>query len=225
MDTRGVTTGYFDARGKLCGVGDVTRGMRLPRFFFLLLVPVAAACSSTTMGEGDGTTGSNGGSPSSAETRGFDFAIASSGANTQFSELKVATVYGSFCQGQAPNKTCSFTGSLTENGCTAILNVAFVGTPAAGQAFPVVVDATTPPGKGTVNYTEACNDGAMKAWKATAGTIILDAVSPPAAGTATGKVSFSVQRATMSAAPLGAGKAQGTFTVSGSGKDVDAAGM
>jgi hypothetical protein len=129
---------------------------------------------------------------------------------------------GSFCQGASPNKACSFTGSITDGttGCTAIVNAAFVGDPSDGAAFPIVPDPTTPQGKGELSYTETCNSGATKMWKATAGTLTLGKVVPPAPGLVTGTLSFTIQGATMDVAPAGAGDAKGTFGVAGSASNV-----
>src|SRR5207249_3431340 len=112
-----------------------------------------AACSSSATGSsGDGTSGGTSGAPGStpgtpppgqssggapvppgtppaSTDGGFDFTFTNAGANITLADLKVAPVYGAFCQNQAPNRVCSFTGNVTKSGCTGILNVGFVGTP------------------------------------------------------------------------------------------------
>jgi hypothetical protein len=202
------------------------------------LVAVFAACSSTSTEPGTGDAGSSGTSGASSGTSGassgtsggtsggvdagtdggFDFVFTGGGSDIKKTDFKVAPVAGSFCQGTSP-KTCSFTGSITVSGCTYILSVAFVGPLTAGTSFPVVVDPSTPPGKGTVNYSEICG-ATSKAWKATGGTITLDVVTPPATGFATGTMTLSVEAATMAPAPNGAGGATGAFSVSGKGANV-----
>jgi hypothetical protein len=129
---------------------------------------------------------------------------------------------GSFCQGVSPNRVCSFTGSITDGatGCTAILNAGFVGDPTVGTAFTFVTDPTTPPGKGELSYTETCNSGATKMWKASAGTLTLDKVIPPSPGLVTGTLSFTIQGGTMDVAPAGAGDAKGSFSAAGTATDV-----
>lgn len=211
--------------------------MRSSRVLLLPFLAACAACSSTPeapeKGADAGTSsGSMGGespspgAPSGAEpesppqaTDGFDFAFASSGANVSREGLVVPSPMGAFCQGASPNKTCSFTASVTEGGCTYILNAAFVGDPPASTAFPFAADPTTPPGKAQLTYTEACG-AKTRMWRASAGTLTLLRFDAPAAGTVTGTASFSVEGATMGPAPAGAGEATGAFTVSGEARNV-----
>ena len=194
--------------------------------------------SSGTSG-GSGTSGSSGGTsgastsggtsgggtsggPDAGFEGGFDFTLTGGGSDLKQTVFQVAPVYGAFCMGAgAGMRTCSFTGNVTvaSSGCTFILNVAFVGPLTTRTSFPVVTDPTTPPGKGTVNYTEVCG-ATTKMWKGTGGTITLDVVTPPAAGLPTGTASFTVQGATMAPAPNGAGGATGSFTISGKGANV-----
>jgi hypothetical protein len=194
----------------------------------------ASSSSSSTGGSSSSSSSSSGGTSSSSSSSGspggkdastdggFDLTFTNTGANTTRTAFKVAPVMGAFCQGASPNKACSFTASITDGttGCTAILNAAFVGDPTDGAAYPIAVDPTTPPGKGEISYTETCNGGATKMWKATAGTLTLGKVIPPSPGLVTGTLSFTIQGATMDVAPAGAGDAQGTFSVAGSASDV-----
>jgi len=174
-----------------------------------------------TSGTG-GTSGGTSGGPDAGFDGGFDLAFTGGGPDIKQTVFQVAPVRGSFCMGAgAAGKVCSFTGSVTvpSSGCTFIVNVAFVGPLTPATAFPVAVDPTTPPGKSTVNYTEVCG-ATTKIWKATGGTVLLDANTPPAQGLSTGAASFSVQGATMAPAPNGAGGASGTFTITGKGVNV-----
>jgi collagen type VII alpha len=189
--------------------------------------PSSSSGTSGTSGTSGGTSGTSGGTSGTSGTSGgvdagfdggFDFTFTGGGTDIKQADFKVAPVYGAFCMGTTP-KTCSFTGSVPATGCVYILNVAFIGPLTVGTSFPVVADSSTPPGKGTVNYTESCG-ATSKMWKGTGGTITLDVVNPPAAGLATGTMTFSVQAATMAAAPTGAGGATGTFSVSGKGANV-----
>ena len=191
---------------------------------FVALTSLASGCSSTSTQSGAVDSGP--GAPADAGVDastdgGFSFAFANGGTDVTRTTFKVAPVLGSFCMGTSP-KTCSFTGSVTDaaSGCTAILNAAFVGPLDVGTVFPIVSDASTPPGKGDVTYTETCSGGSTKTWKANSGTLTLDAVTPPAKGLATGTLSFSVKGATLSPAPIGAGAAKGSFDASGSGSNV-----
>jgi hypothetical protein len=220
------------------------------RLAVLLFVPFVGACSSTTSipGAADGSASSSSGSASSSSggssssssggsssssssgnpgndastDGGFDFVFANSGANIAETTFKVAPVQGSFCQGASPNLTCSFTGSITNgtSGCTAIVNAAFVGDPVQATSFQLVADAPTPAGKGEVAYTEYCTTGATKMWKSTGGTLTLTKVTPPPKGLPTGTLSFTIAGATLAVAPLGAGDAKGSFTVSGTASNV-----
>jgi hypothetical protein len=190
-------------------------------------VSLSAACSSTsttpaaTADSGPGSPADGGGGVDASTDGGFSFVFANGGTNIARTDFRVAPVSGSFCMGTSP-KQCSFTGSITDTatGCTGILNAAFVGGLTVGAAFPIVADATTPEGKGDFTYTETCSNGVSKTWKATAGTLTLSAVTPPAQGLVTGTLSFSVTGATMAPAPVGAGNATGTFDASGTASHV-----
>jgi len=111
------------------------------------------------------------------------------------------------------------TGSVYANGCLTTLNVAFTGPLTAGTSFPFVADAPVPEGKSYLTYSEMCGSD-TKAWRATAGSMSLDSVTPPAQGLTTGKVSYTVTGATMAPAHMGGGTAAGTFNAAGSSKDI-----
>ena len=185
--------------------------------------------TSGTSGGSSGTSGTSGGSSGTSGSSGadagfdggFDFTFTGGGSDIKQTVFQVTPVYGAFCMGQAGAKVCSFTANVTvaSSGCTFILNVAFVGALTEGTPFPIVTDPTTPPGKGTVNYTEICGS-TTKMWKGTGGTITLDVVTPPAQGYPTGTLTFSVAGATMAPAPNGAGGATGTFTAAGKGANL-----
>lgn len=148
---------------------------------------------------------------------GFDFTFTNSGANIQITAFKIAPVYGAQCQGQAPNRSCSFTGNVNANGCNGILSAAFVGTPTVGMTYPLVVDPTTPPGNAEVSYMEFCGS-IQKSWKATGGSLKLDKYVAPSSGM--GTASFTITGATMAPASLNPGDATGKFTVAGSASNV-----
>jgi len=190
----------------------------------VLLVPLLA-CSSTNAGNGD----SDAGPAQSADaglldtTGGMDFTFSGAvGANTTRTVFQVGAINGSFCMASgngAASKTCSFTGSVYANGCLTTLNVAFTGPLTAGTSFPFVADAPVPEGKSYLTYSEMCGSD-TKAWRATAGSMSLDSVTPPAQGLTTGKVSYTVTGATMAPAHMGGGTAAGTFNAAGSSKDI-----
>lgn len=182
------------------------------------------ACSST-----NGGSGSDAG-PSQATdagvldtTGGMDFTFSGAvGANTTRTVFQVGAIMGSFCMASGnggTSKSCSFTGSIYANGCLETLNVAFTGPLAAGTSFPFVADAPVPEGKGYLTYSVSCGSD-TKAWRATAGSVKLDSVTPPPQGLTTGKLSFTVTGATMAPAHTGGGTAQGTFDAAGSSKDI-----
>lgn len=203
------------------------------RWHLAVLATLVAGCSSTS-GTGSTTQTDSGAAPAADSggggtadaggslDGGFDFTFTNSGANITRKDLKAAPVMGSFCMAAGgTDRTCSFTGSVTDSatGCTGILNVAFVGPLVAGGSFPIVADLPTAPGKGEVSYTESCAAGSRR-WQASSGTVTLDAVTPPAAGLATGTASFSVKTAFLEVAKASAGDAQGTFAASGKGMNV-----
>lgn len=211
--------------------------MRSSRLLLLSFLAASAACSSTSeapakgadAGSSSGSIGGESPEPGASTspdapaapgaTSGFDFTFANSGSNASIEAFAVPSPTGAFCQGASPNKACSFTASLTEGGCTYILNAAFVGDPPKTTAFPFAADPTTPPGKAQLTYTEACG-AKTRMWRASEGTLTLLRFDAPAAGTVNGTASFSVEGATMGPAPAGAGEATGAFTISGDARDV-----
>jgi hypothetical protein len=208
------------------------------------LLALLVACSSAATGSSGGTSsgdtpppgtppgtppgvppGTSGavppGGPDASTDGGFDFTFSASSANNSITEIKVAPVYGAQCLGSTPNLSCSFVGNVNANGCTGILGAAFVGTPTVGMNYPIVVDPTTPPGSAEVSYTEVCGQ-VQKLWKATGGTLKLDAYTPASGGT--GKASFTVTGAKMEPLSGNPGTATGSFSVDGKASNVQYSG-